>query len=241
MAAATLADNGWRVFCARHGKWLFCLGLALGAVALTYWPHGLHYFRFDRAALSSGQAWRLASAHLVHLNTSHLLLNLAGLVLIAELLWNNLRLRHGAGLLAAAAFGISGMFWILQPELMWYAGLSGVLHGLWAGCALAILLPPAGLCSAPDARSPSPGCDKDAFNRLAPRWMGLASLLLLVAKLAVEMGYGASPRLATTIGAPVLVTSHLYGAMIGGSYVAAWCGMSILRCKINRPSRFRLK
>ncbi|OGT00537.1 MAG: hypothetical protein A3F73_06965 [Gallionellales bacterium RIFCSPLOWO2_12_FULL_59_22] len=43
-------------------------------------------------------------------------------------------LRHGIGLLGFSGAAVSACLWWLQPELAWYAGLSGALHGLWIGC-----------------------------------------------------------------------------------------------------------
>jgi rhomboid family GlyGly-CTERM serine protease len=146
----------------------------------------------------------MASAHLTHLNTAHLLFNLAGLFLLCELLWQDLPVRHGAGLLAVAGSGVSLLLWWLQPEVAWYAGLSGALHGLWAGCALAGIRP---RTAQPDSRS---------------HVAGAAGIALLALKLALEYRYGASSHTARAIGAPVLVVSHWYGALSGACYVMVW-------------------
>ena len=71
----------------------------------------------------------------MHLNLRHLLLNLLGLILICELLWDDLVLLEVLALLLVSGLGVSLLLWLNQPQLIWYAGLSGVLHGLWAGCA----------------------------------------------------------------------------------------------------------
>ena len=90
---------------------------------------------WQRGALENGQYWRLISAHLVHLNLRHLMLNLLGLIVICELIWDDLALADALALLLFSALGVSLLLWSNQPQLIWYAGLSGVLHGLWAGCA----------------------------------------------------------------------------------------------------------
>ena len=61
---------------------------AIGAVllALAWWGEPLRgLLRWDRAALSAGEAWRLVTGHFVHLDLEHALLNVAGLVLVAWL------------------------------------------------------------------------------------------------------------------------------------------------------------
>ena len=130
---------------------------------------------WDRSALAGGQPWRFLSGHFVHLGWSHLLLNLAGLALIA---W------------------IVG-FWILNPRLEWYVGLSGLLHGLLA----------AGLVVG-----------------IARRETESIVLAVLVAgKLAWEQFAGPLPGSEGASGGAVSVDAHLYGA-VGGilAAVAMW-------------------
>lgn len=196
-------------------KWQFCLVLALLTLLATGWTEGLAHLRYDRSALMDGEIWRIATAHLVHMNAAHLLLNLLGLILICELQWGELPLRHGYGLLGFSGVAISAALWWLHPELSWYAGLSGVLHGLWAGCALY------GLYFAPAAPARS-------------RLLYLGGALLLALKLLVEFHYGASENTAQLIGGSVVTSAHLYGAIAGAVYVLAW------RCvKIPLPSEGR--
>lgn len=208
---------------ARHGKWLLCFSIAIVALALTFWPQGLLQFRYERLALAQGEVWRLASAHLAHVSGRHLLLNVAGLLLLCELLWDRLPLRHGIGLLMVSAAGIDALLWWFHPELDWYAGLSGVLHGLWAGCALALCWQVS--CRAGDDIPPT--SSKSRQIPLAPAWIGGAGVVLLIVKLAAETLDGHALGLAHTIGAPVIGIAHLYGALLGAIYIIAWRGWQI--------------
>ncbi|MGZ3157982.1 MAG: rhombosortase [Burkholderiaceae bacterium] len=182
---------------------------------MTYWPDGLSIFRYDRAAILSGQAWRIITGHLVHLNTPHLVLNLLGLFLLSELLWGGLPALHALGLLVAASVGISVLLWLLHPELMRYAGLSGVLHGLWAAAALAGL-------SSNLPRTVRSAAEPFTLNGSTHRYVSIAGLLLLIVKLGLEWRGGASIRTEQLIGAPVITSAHLYGALIGVAYVLIW-------------------
>lgn len=193
----------------RRSKWLLCAGVAFCALLLTAWPHGLAEFRYDRAGLAAGQFWRLLSAHLVHLNGTHLLLNLIGLVLIGELLWGELPPAQGAALMLCSALGVSALLWWRQPQLLWYTGLSGVLHGLWAGCALAVCWP-------------RPAAARRSTGWPAARIVGAVGFLLLLVKLALEWHFGPSVQSARMIGAPVVAPAHLYGALAGSAYLLAW-------------------
>ncbi|HEY8099684.1 MAG TPA: rhombosortase [Burkholderiaceae bacterium] len=199
----------------QQSKWLFCLGVSFCAVLMTYWPDGLLLFRYDRSAILSGQVWRMITGHLVHLNTPHLVLNVIGLFLLSELLWNKFPVLHALGLLAATSAGISILLWLLHPELMNYAGLSGVLHGLWAAAALVGL-------SSNLPRRPMSTADPSTVKFLPNQYASLAGLLLLGAKLMLEWRHGASVRTEQLIGAPIVTSAHLYGALIGTAYVLIW-------------------
>lgn len=201
-----------------HEKWRFCLVVAFAAFAIACWPDSLAHLRYDRSALADGELWRVFTAHLSHLNLTHLFLNLLGLFLICELLWGELPLRHGIALLGFSAAAISAALWWLHPGLIWYVGLSGVLHGLWAGCVVQ------GLWERP------PGRDSSFRDReVAPTAAYLGGLILLMIKLSMEFFYGPPASTAHLIGGSVVTASHLYGALAGLLYVSIWRIFGILR------------
>jgi rhomboid family GlyGly-CTERM serine protease len=211
-----------QLFNARQSKWLLCLGVSVCALALMVFPDALAGLRYDRTALLAGQWWRLISGHMVHLNAAHLAFNLFGLFLICELLWRDLLWMHGCGLLFFSATGISALFWWLHPELAWYAGLSGALHGLWAGCALS------GWWSMQIRGEVVPIGSTQTKTHTAPmfsassRYFFMWALLLLGLKLSLEAAYGPSPHTERMIEGSVISISHLYGALIGIAYVGIW-------------------
>jgi rhomboid family GlyGly-CTERM serine protease len=211
----TVAQNSW------PRKWLLCLCISLCSLTMTWVPHGVAFFRYERLAIASGQAWRLVTAHWVHLNTPHLLMNLAGLFLLSELLWGAFPVFHALSLLLASSVGISALLWWLHPELAWYAGMSGILHALWAACALT------GIFRSSDRSALLTAGQSGQFHlSRVVNWIGL---LLLIAKLAAEWIYGTSIRTAEVIGAPVVSVAHLYGALIGLGYVLVWRTSIFLR------------
>jgi rhomboid family GlyGly-CTERM serine protease len=207
--------------CTQQSKWLFCLGVSVCAIMLTYLPEGLSIFRYDRAGLIAGQGWRIFTGHVVHLNTVHLLLNLAGLVLLVELLWGELPIQQGIGLFLMATVTTSLLLWVLHPELIWYAGLSGVLHGLWSGCSLT------GLLRKHDAAAKSTSPFKlGRFDQ--QQIISLIGLSLLIAKLGMEWCHDSVMNTQQLIGAPVVTESHFYGALSGIVYVLIWRLASLL-------------
>lgn len=145
--------------------------------------------RYERANILHGEAWRLATGQLVHLGMSHLALNLAGLLLIGWLFAPVLRASQWLLLLAGSWLAICAGFLLLEPQLAWYVGLSGILHGLLLGAAV---------------------LDRGLESRV--RILLIAGIL---AKLAWEQWAGALPFTAEAAGGPVVVDAHLYGGLGG--------------------------
>ena len=181
----------------RHLSRCWYLAAAVAAIAFGLQLGGdgardaLAYSRDD---LASGQFWRLATAHFVHLGWTHLLLNLGGLALVFWLVGHAFSWRQWLYIIAISVATIDAGFWFLYPELAWYVGLSGLLHGLLA----------AGLLRGLYAR------DRES----------LILGVFVLAKLAWEQLGGPLPGSEATSGGTVIVDAHLYGA-IGGLVAAA--------------------
>ena len=149
-----------------------------------------HALRYQRDAVFAGQWWRLITGNLVHLGWSHLLLNLAGLILVWLLFYRSLTTRSWIIVFAVSALAVGGGLLLFDPQLEWYVGLSGALHGLFAAGLVASLW---------------------AGNRA--EWLLAA---VFAAKLAWEQLVGPTPGTAKLAGGNVIVDAHLYGA-IGGA------------------------
>jgi hypothetical protein len=164
----------------------------------------------------------------VQLNTIHLLANLAGLLLLCELLWQSLPVRHGLGILFTSTLGVSLMLWSLDPAVSWYVGLSGALHGLWAGCALAGIV-----TIHVDSAAAGPYSHKGGTWGREALWIGVGALMLLGVKLGLEYAGGENLSTASAasrlIGAPVVTAAHRYGAFAGLFYILGWQGSAWLR------------
>lgn len=148
--------------------------------------------RYDRDAIIGGQLWRLFSGHLVHLSWTHLALNIAGLLLLV------IGFGHGMGgackwelvRMALLMLAVSLGLLVFNPELEWYVGLSGILHGL--GVLIAV----------------------DLWRR--GELVGLVLLVGLLLKVGWEQfGGGSGALLAASIGGSVIVDAHLYGLVTG--------------------------
>jgi rhomboid family GlyGly-CTERM serine protease len=129
----------------------------------------------------------------VHYSGQHLLLNGVGLALIAALFPRDYSLRGWLLILASSILTIDLGFVFLEPQIEWYVGLSGVLHGALAAGAV-------------------------SWWRHESKPLALGLIAVLLGKLAWEQWHGALPLSADM---PVVVDAHLYGAL-GGALAAAW-------------------
>jgi rhomboid family GlyGly-CTERM serine protease len=143
---------------------------------------------YVRREVLHGEMWRLVTAHLVHASASHLGWNLAGLTLVAFAAGRELTVREWTIAALASALGASTGVLLLSPGTVAMAGLSAVLHGLFAAGAVA------------------------AFRR--DRRSGIVLLSALAVKLIAERA-DLWPA-AAHLGRPTAIDAHLYGALAGG-------------------------
>lgn len=88
-------------------------------------------------------------------------------------------------LLSAVAIDTDLVFW--EPQIAWYVGLSGVLHGALAGGAV-------------------------SWWQYQPKRLSIGLTAILVGKLATEYWHGG---LGLAGAVPVVVEAHRYGALGG--------------------------
>ncbi len=142
--------------------------------------------RYERTGIAQGQLWRLLSAHWVHLDLRHALVNIAGFALLWALFARDFSPRQWLVILAAAVIAIDAGLWFRDSTIEWYVGSSGVLHGILAAGTLAHL------------------------RRGEPDGWVLAGIL--AAKLLYEQRVGPLPFSGSR---DVVVDAHLFG-VIGG-------------------------
>jgi rhomboid family GlyGly-CTERM serine protease len=145
--------------------------------------------RFDRAGITGGEYWRLLTGHLVHLGWGHLALNVLGLFLVWSICGRAFSARGWCVVLLLVLAGTDAGLWFLDPQLEWYVGLSGLLHGMLMAGIVALLL-------------------KGSRDLLL---LGL----LVAAKVIWEQLIGPLPGSEGLAGAAVVVNAHLYGALAG--------------------------
>lgn len=141
---------------------------------------------YQREALSRGEAWRALTAHFVHLDLLHAALNAMGVVLVWALFARDYPPRWWFVIYVGTCLGVSAGLWFFSPDVPWYVGASGALHGVMTAGTLAHL-----------RRG-----DLD----------GWILAVCLTAKLAYEQFAGALPFAGS---ADTIVDAHLYGALAG--------------------------
>jgi rhomboid family GlyGly-CTERM serine protease len=166
------------------------LAIGLGAALAELGGDSLRLaLRYERDGLAGGEIWRLVTGHLVHLGPAHAAMNLVALAVMAFLFGRLLtRLDWCLASLASALVIDAGLYW-LSPEIEWYVGLSGVLHGYWAAA-----------------------CVRAFAEKRREAW-ALTALILL--KLGYETFAGPVPLSGQVTAGPVVAVAHLYGATGG--------------------------
>jgi rhomboid family GlyGly-CTERM serine protease len=171
------------------GPWTLLLLSVIAIIALAATGDaGRAALRYQRdALLDAHQYWRLLTGHLVHGSWQHTWLNLAGVAVIVGLFRGTYSATQWCWIALASIACIDLGLLLLMPQLQWYVGLSGLLHGLLAAGTV-------------------------AWWRVEARPLAAALSAILVGKLIWEQWQGALP-LSGDLN--VIVNAHLYGA-VGG-------------------------
>lgn len=162
------------------------------------------YFIYWRPSLLT-EFWRLWTAHWVHVGWIHFLLNMLAFACL-PFIFPHVRNWHLGTLLLVLPPFISLVFYFYLPYIDAYAGLSGVLHGLYTAVGLVYL------------------------QYKKERKFALLVLALIAAKLIWENTFGQTGT-AQLIGSPVLTEAHLIGAI--GGVLAGLSYLFIKRKKIE--------
>ena len=118
--------------------WGVTLLLAIVTVAVFMLPSLGSSFQYDRTRIAQGEWWRLLTSHWTHWNGSHMLWDL--LTFLALVLTSiHYSVKQTVSLLFSATLLIPLIIWTLQPELLFYRGLSGLDSALYLFVVLQML------------------------------------------------------------------------------------------------------
>lgn len=163
--------------------------------ALAPLPPWLEY----RHELLGAQPWRVFSAHFVHLNWEHAVVNVAAWIVVARLFSTELTSGRHLAVIAVSALGVSAWLAWIHPEIAWYRGLSGVLHGIFFAGAIAWTIAAMRLA------------DKDKTSLFLP----IALIAVGWAKVIAEQPAGSAMPYAEWLDAAIVPQAHLAGSIIG--------------------------
>ncbi len=184
----------WRV-------WMFpgFLMLLIAVLGLGGEPW-IDALRYDRFAIEGGEWYRLVTGNLVHLpgNTIewkgwkfhgpwHLFLNELGLLVLVLLCPERLSMLVWLRRTLFLGIGMSLGLYFFAPDMIWYVGLSGAMHGFF----ILGLVPQA--------------VKKDI--------VALGCVVYLLGKLGYELYAGAPVSDEAAIGGKVALESHLWGSI----------------------------
>lgn len=173
--------------------------LLLLHAAVATWPAlgaALEY----RHGLATSEPWRVITAHVVHINWPHVMINAAAWFVVARLFADELAPLRQFLVVLLAAVVISVGLAIAYARIEWYRGFSGVLHALffagattWLGQALA----------------------HEQSRRLAALWLPGALVVGGWIKVALEQPASTATPFAAWLGAATVPQAHLLGAACG--------------------------
>lgn len=151
---------------------------------------------YHRHHIEQGQWYLLLSGHFLHTNSAHLLLNMAGILLLWFLHGHFYTWKNYCSLVVFCALATGIGLWVFSPEMIWYVGLSGALHGVfvWGAC-------------------------RDIQHKVISGWFLLVGVTI---KLLWEQASGGSEQVVDLIGTNVAVDAHLYGALAGVLFWLLW-------------------
>ncbi|MGF1691906.1 rhombosortase [Photobacterium kagoshimensis] len=142
---------------------------------------------WDRNLILNGEVWRILTGNLTHTNWAHLIMNAFAFIIITFIFRKHITIKPYTQLIATISFIIG--LGIFATSMGWYAGFSGVLHGLFGWGAI-----------------------QDIKSKTKGGWL---LLLGLVTKIGWEQIFGGSISSEALIGARVATEAHLIGAIAG--------------------------
>jgi len=189
--------------------------LVLGAFAAASWILELGgdkiraALAYDRAAIQAGEGYRILSAHLVHMNHDHLVLNLLGLLVLALVILDVLDARGLtlAGIVSSLSAGF-GLLWF-SPNIEFCVGFSGVTHGIFAWGGLRLV-------------------------QAGRKCYGGVVITTIGVKVIWEQIAGPMPGVEEAIHGRVVIDSHLYG--VAGGVLSWTLGYVLVRTRTLLPA-----
>ncbi len=146
--------------------------------------------RYERSLIEHGQWWRMLSGHLQHLSWIHMGLNCLALLLVWALVGDSHSPLQWFVILLFLAMTSSIILFYYYPDIKWYVGMSGVIHGLLVSGLVAVIV------------------------RLR-EFIPVLVLLGVTCKITWEYFNGSSEYMSQLVGGHIVTEAHMVGALIG--------------------------
>jgi rhomboid family GlyGly-CTERM serine protease len=185
-------------------EWPLFVTAALGLIGLQFSPTLIADLQYDRAAIASGEVWRLLTGHFVHWSWEHLFWDAlvflgVGFFIARESISRFVFVTITSSLL------ISGAVWFFLPEMQLYRGLSGIDSALFT-CFMTMLWQRA-------------RCDGDTTMA----WLSIAGIVLFLLKSSVyELATGQTIFVSFEENIVSVPLAHLIGGAWGVALVLFW-------------------
>ncbi len=176
--------------------WLPAMMIVASGVFEAFGDGGRAWLQYDRIAILDAELWRLVTGHFVHLGPGHYALNAIAVFLVWVAVGEYLSSPQWLVATAVTIAGVNAGLWLFNPEIVWYVGMSGFLHGLLvAGIVLGF--------------------------QFLPR-EALLGGMVVASKIIYEQMLGPMPGSEQSAGGNVVVDAHLYGALAGLAIAAVF-------------------
>jgi rhomboid family GlyGly-CTERM serine protease len=186
------------------------LALILLQAAETLAPEVGLALEYRHAALGT-QPWRAVTAHVIHINWPHVLVNALAWFIVARLFAQELPPARQFVVAVSTGVVISTGLALGYPGIDWYRGFSGVLHGLFFAGVTTWLVQ---VLVARNA------------ERVGTVWLPGALALGGWIKILLEQPAGGATAYAEWLGATTVPQAHLLGAACGTMFGLAFGALS---------------
>jgi len=179
------------------------LAVSLLSFCLQFWQPQLVY---NRETVSQGEVWRIVTSQLVHTNWPHYLLNLSSVWLFAFLFYTTINFKTFTINLFSLIVAVGVCIHLWEPRILWYAGLSGAIYGLYLIGAYSAL-------------------KSDDYL------IGIGTALLILGKVGFDHWFGPIQDNSELIEARVVTEAHVYGICAALVLICSDATSSLIRAK----------
>ena len=180
------------------------LAVSLLSFVLQLWQPQLIYLREN---VYQGEFWRIFTSQFVHTNWPHYFLNISSIWLFAFLFYTTINFKTFTINLFLLALGVGLCLHFFEPRILWYAGLSGAIYGLYLIGAYSAL-------------------------KSQDYAVGIGTAVLIIGKVCYDHWFGPIQDNYSLIEARVVTEAHLYGVCAALALIGSDAVINQIRAKL---------